>query len=81
MTVILGIKLNQRVENSLNFQKIVTQYGCSIQTRVGLHCAGNETCSPYGIILLEIVDDIRADEIEKSLLEIDEIEIQKMIFN
>lgn len=81
MTVILGVKLNQRVENSVKFQEIVTQLGCSIRTRLGLHCTGENSCAPYGIILLEIIDDASAPQIEKSLLEIDEIEIQKMVFN
>lgn len=80
MTVILGVKLNQRTENSVKFQEIVTRFGCSIRTRIGLHYAGKNSCSPYGIILLEIINDEDSIQIEKSLLEIDEIEIQKMVF-
>ncbi|MDD3238025.1 MAG: hypothetical protein PHV37_08025 [Candidatus Gastranaerophilales bacterium] len=81
MTTILGIKMNSRVENAENFQAILTKYGCSIKTRVGLHRADKITCSPYGIILLDITDENDARAIEKELLNISEIELQKMVFD
>ena len=81
MTTILGIKLNQRAQNSIRFQELLSQFGCSIRTRLGLHGAGADSCSPFGIILIEVVDDKDAEKIEQSLLEIDDIEIQKMVFN
>ena len=78
MTVILGIKMNDRTENAVCFQEILTKYGCAIKTRVGLHNSG--ACTPFGIILLEIENHDSAVEIEKALLNIAEIELQKMEF-
>lgn len=80
MTTILGIKMNDRVENAVAFQAILTKYGCAIKTRIGLHNTNPSTCSPFGIILLEVTDEEKAFNIEKELLEINEIELQKMVF-
>lgn len=80
MVTIIGIKMNDRIENAVAFQAILTKYGCSIKTRVGLHNASTNSCASYGIILLEVIDEEKAVLIEKELLEINEIELQKMVF-
>lgn len=80
MTTILGIKLQNRVEVAKYFQEILSKHGCSIKTRIGLHEVTDGKCAPNGIILLEVIDENEAVEIEKDLLNIDNIEIQKMIF-
>lgn len=53
MTIILGISLENRDETAIEFQRIVTKYGCSIQTRIGLHPVNN-VCLNHGIVLLEL---------------------------
>ena len=57
MTTIFGLRLSQRIENATNLQEILSEYGCIIKTRIGLHdvCCG--VCSPYGIIILEVISD------------------------
>lgn len=57
MTTIIGIQLTERNNDSIKFQEILTNYGCSITTRIGLHHSGNETCSNSGIILLDTIGD------------------------
>lgn len=57
MTTIVGISLDNRLESSLNFQKILTKYGCIIKTRIGLHSNNPSGCSDNGIVLLEVVND------------------------
>lgn len=80
MITILGIKMNDRLENAVAFQAILTKYGCAIKTRIGLHNIETTACAPYGIILLEVIDEEKALLIEKELLEINEIELQRMVF-
>ena len=80
MTTILGIKLPNRNNTSLEFQKILSEYGCIIKTRLGLHSLQGGFCTPYGIILLEIIDDKKLRELETALLKIDKIELQSMSF-
>ena len=80
MTTIIGIKVNNRLQNALYVQEILTNFGCVIKTRIGLHEEINGRCSPKGLILLEIIDDLKAIEIANALCDIEEIEIQQMKF-
>lgn len=58
MSSIIGIKLSDRLEESVQFQEILTKFGCYIKTRIGLHNIGEYKCERTGIILLEIVDKV-----------------------
>ena len=57
MTTIFGIRLSERIKNSAQLQDLLTSYGCIIKTRIGLHDTSCGVCSPYGIILLETIND------------------------
>jgi len=81
MNIIIGLKLSNRIDVSSEFQKIITKYGCAIRTRLGLHQTSKDYCSSDGIILLEITDNENAQKLTNELLNIDNIEIQQMIFN
>lgn len=80
MTTIMGIKLINRENTALEFQKILSQYGCIIKTRIGLHSLQGGFCNPDGIILLEVIDDKEIVNFEHDLLKIDGIEVQHMFF-
>lgn len=80
MTTIIGVKIKNRVENATEIQEILTKHGCSIKTRIGLHNVDCGTCSPFGLILLEVVEHEKALEIERDLLQVNDIELQEMIF-
>lgn len=80
MTVIMGIKLDNRAHTAIEFQKILTKFGCIIKTRLGLHDVSDNKCAPNGIILLEVIDDKESEIFEKELCTIDGIEIQLMKF-
>ena len=58
MTAIIGVLLENRVDEAVKFQQILTECGCSIRTRIGLHNIGEYKCVNNGIILLEVVDKI-----------------------
>lgn len=76
--VILGIKLENRIENSSGFQNILTKFGCDIKTRLGLHEVQENSCTRYGVILLELTKN--SPELENELKKIENIEIKKMEF-
>jgi hypothetical protein len=80
MTTIMGIRLGNRINTAMEFQKILTNFGCIIKTRLGLHDVSDNKCSPNGIILLEVIDDEEAVKFEKELCKIEGIEIQLMKF-
>lgn len=58
MTAIMGILLDNRCEEAVKFQEILTECGCNIRTRIGLHNIGEYKCINNGIILLEVVSNI-----------------------
>ncbi len=80
--IIMGIKLMERMKTAGKFQELLSEYGCDIRTRLGLHAASSHTCSPNGIIILEFIEDAdaAAAEFEKKVSEIAEVAIQKMVF-
>jgi hypothetical protein len=81
MTVILGVKTNNIVENSNSIQNILSGYSCYIKTRLGIHNILGNICPKIGIILLEIPQKDKAILIENDLLNISDIEIQRMEFD
>lgn len=52
---IIGIKLENRKEAAILVQNALTEYGCYIKVRLGLHDIGNDSCSQDGLILLELI--------------------------
>jgi len=80
MTTIIGLRVKNRNNSATKIQKILTKYGCIINTRLGLHDKSQDCCSSLGLILLEIIDDTNANNIIQELEKIKDIELQKMIF-
>lgn len=80
MTTIFGIRLDNRTQTAIDFQKVLTNYGCSIKTRLGLHDVNNNVCAPNGLILLEVINDEEAMRMKEELLEIPNLELQSMKF-
>lgn len=81
MTTILGLKTENRFKSSECIQKILTDYGCFVRTRLGLHDIGECVCPKYALMILEIPNDEKAVNIANQLLNIDGIEIQRMQFD
>ncbi len=79
MTIIIGVKLADKECNAIEFQRILTKYNCIIKLRLGI----NNTslfCQTSGIILLQTDNTVQTQQLEKELLNISGIEIQRMIF-
>ncbi|MBN1124234.1 MAG: hypothetical protein JXA82_04440 [Sedimentisphaerales bacterium] len=80
--IILGVHITDRIHHVDTVQHLLTEYGCSIKTRLGLHETDAAFCSPNGLILLEMVDDTaKADELVGRLNAIEGVEAKKMVFN
>lgn len=79
--LIFGVHITNRVKHVPEVQKVLTEFGCSIKTRLGLHEASATVCSPNGLILLEMVGDDRAsNRMARKLKAITGVEVQKMVF-
>ena len=79
--LILGVHVTSRVAQVPAVQKLFTEYGCSIRTRIGLHRVDENVCSPRGLILLEMFGDLATcRELKTKLSALEGIEVQEMLF-
>ena len=78
MTLIIGVKIPNRISTSPVFQDVVSKYGCIIKTRVGLHSNCTNVCTSHGIIILEIVEGSDVIGLKKALTSIEGITIDFM---
>jgi hypothetical protein len=80
--MILGVHITDRMKRSGEVQKLFSEYGCHIKTRIGLHEVSENLCSPNGMILLELFGDEKAcRELETKLGAIEGVEVKKMVFS
>ena len=79
--VILGIHINDRVREVQFVQQAFTEFGCYIKTRIGLHHVDQQSCSPRGLIILEMYgEESKFHELADRLSKIDGVEVQQMVF-
>jgi len=79
--IILGVNVTSFAKNSGEVQAVFSEYGCDIRTRLGLHDASENVCSPNGLILVEFTGgEARVAEMTKKLLAIPGIEVKQMVF-
>jgi hypothetical protein len=73
MENIMIIKTQKRRDNVPSLQKVLTDFGCLITMRLGLHEAGN-VCSDEGLIILHLIDDeSEIKSFEEALTKLDHI--------
>lgn len=78
---VVGVHITNRVKHVPQVQKVLTESGCYIKTRIGLHEVANSTCSPSGLIIVEFIgDDNRLKAFVDALKAIDGVEVQCMCF-
>ena len=77
---IMVIRAHNRRENIDDFQRVLTEFGCIIKMRLGLHEAG-DVCSDQGLIILQLVDepDMKG-KFEEALDKLDGIEYKSVQF-
>lgn len=54
---VLLILIDKRKDAAVNVQKILTEWGCLIKTRLGIHDGILDDCSNHGLIILELVGE------------------------
>jgi hypothetical protein len=79
--VIVGVYLKNRKQDAAEVQKYLTDYGCYIAHRIGLHEVQEDSCADYGLILLHMVGDERfTDELVGVLNAFQNVEAKKLAF-
>ncbi len=51
------ILVDKRKTSAVSVQKILTEWGCLIKTRLGIHDGVLDNCSNSGLIILELVGE------------------------
>jgi hypothetical protein len=79
--IVVGIHISDRVHHVPGVQNLLTEYGCSIKTRIGLHAVDEKFCSPNGLILLEMAGPEKPMfEMIDKLKAIEGVDVQRMVF-
>ena len=79
--LILGVHLTNRMNEAPRVQQLLTDYGCHIRTRLGLHNVDESFCDSKGLLLLEMFgDDARCQELATKLAAIEGVEVKQMEF-
>ena len=79
--IILGVHVTDRLKDATKVQAVLTEFGCNIKTRIGLHDVAGTVCSGTGVVLLEITssEDV-AKKIAVALDAIDGVQTKMMVF-
>jgi hypothetical protein len=78
---IYGIRITNRTERVPEVQRLLTEYGCNIRSRLGLHYVGPDYCAPDGLILVEMYgDEAEVSALWDKLAAIPGLELQRMVF-
>lgn len=51
---VIMIKIDRRISDAAKVQNVLTEYGCNIKVRLGLHEISEEHCANDGLILLQV---------------------------
>ena len=70
---IMAVRILDRGKSAVEVQRVLTEHGCSILTRLGLHDQPTPgTCSPSGLLVLQLCCDAATSEgLEKKLNALD----------
>ena len=79
--VIVGVHVTNRMKNAKEVQGLLSEYGCSIKTRLGLHDVDENHCATNGILILELTgDETESNKLISKLQAVTGVELQKMEF-
>jgi hypothetical protein len=78
---IVGVHITNRFSNAPQVQMVLTEHGCNIKTRLGLHEVSEDLYSRGGILLLELFGpEAECNTLVSRLKAIEGIELQEMVF-
>jgi hypothetical protein len=79
---ILGVHITDRLKDAVEVQKLLSEFGVNIRTRLGLHDADGTNMQPAGVLILELVgSDEACQALADKLNALEGLEVQSMIFH
>jgi hypothetical protein len=76
---IFGVHITSRVESVPAVQAVLTKYGCNVRTRLGLHDADETSCSPSGLLLVDVFG-AETEDFYRELGALKGVDLQRMDF-
>jgi hypothetical protein len=77
----VAIHVTDRLQHAGEMQKLFTEFGCFIRTRLGLHEVSQSFCAPNGMVLLELLDDMgKMNELVARVNAIEGVEAKAIVF-
>ena len=74
---ILLILMGNRTGTAVKVQEILTDMGCYIKTRLGIHDGTPEACTNTGLVVLELIgDESHMHDLENSLNEVPDVKAE-----
>jgi hypothetical protein len=50
---VIGVRMDNRINNASGLQQVLTRNGCKIKARLGLHEISEDLCATDGLIILQ----------------------------
>jgi hypothetical protein len=74
---ILVVLIGGRKDAAVTVQKVLTGWGCTIKTRLGIHDGVLDNCSDEGLLIMELVGTKEQnDELTRKLNLIDQVKAE-----
>ncbi|MFW6303294.1 MAG: hypothetical protein ACOC2L_01615 [Candidatus Sumerlaeota bacterium] len=78
--ILIAIHIHNREQEAVDVQRLLTEYGANIKTRLGLHETESQD-SPSGVVLLEMTGNPnRCQELNDKLNALATVEARKIVF-
>jgi hypothetical protein len=80
--IVLGIHISNRMKNAVEVQKVFSEFGCNIKTRIGLHDVSETVCGPSGVVLIEFFGTVAESErMAERLTAIEGVQVKSIVFD
>jgi len=74
---LLIVLLSRRHSDAVKVQRFLTEYGCIVKTRLGIHDGVLDKCSDTGLIILELVGpEKEKKELARKLKSISKVKVK-----
>ena len=79
-SVIMAILIDKRTDAAPRVQKILTEHGCIIKTRLGMH--ESSTCADEGMIILDLTaDNGKVENLKEELQAVEGVKVKSMVLD
>ena len=79
---VIGVRMDNRINNASGFQKVLTDNGCKIKARLGLHEVSEDLCATDGMIILQpFGEKAEIEQLVKELNQLDGVKAKLIDLN